>query len=101
MELPAAIKRIMETGKVELGTNSTLSGISDGKVRLVVLASNCPKAAKRDIERYAGLGSVPVVTFDGTALQLGELCGKPFVVAALGVTDPGAVSINEIAKGTR
>jgi ribosomal protein L30E len=62
MELPAAIKRIMETGKVELGTNSTLSGISDGKVRLVVLASNCPKAAKRDIERYAGLGSVPVAT---------------------------------------
>jgi large subunit ribosomal protein L30e len=66
-----------------------------------VLASNCPKSAKSDIERYASLGNVPVVRYEGTALQLGELCGKPFVIAAMSVTDPGAVNINEVARGAR
>ena len=96
MELTAAIKRIIETGQIELGSRSTADNLLSGKARLVVVAKSCPKKTRADLNHYSKLAKIPVITFDGNGVQLGEACGKPFAVAALAVTDPGVISITDL-----
>lgn len=96
MEITAAIKRISETGKVIMGSKATVENVNEGKAKAVIVANNCPKSARRDIEHKAGLAGTPVVEYPGTSLQLGEACGKPFVVASIAVLDLGSVPLAEL-----
>ena len=97
MDLNLALKRIIETGKVDFGSEKTVKDIMSGDAKLVVIAANCPKAIRAQVEKCAEIGSVPVIKYSGTALQLGEACGKPFLIAAMTVLNPGSVSIGELA----
>jgi large subunit ribosomal protein L30e len=97
MDLNLALKRIIETGKVDFGSEKTVKNIMSGDAKLVVIASNCPKPIREEVERYAKIENIPVIKYSGTALQLGEACGKPFLIAALTVLNPGSVSIGELA----
>ena len=47
------------------------------------MAKNCPRDIEEDIEKYAKLANIPIVKFEGTGLELGEFCGKPFLVNLL------------------
>ena len=96
MEIITAIKRIIETGKVEFGSASTVKNIINDKAKIVIIASNCPKKEKESIEKYAKIGEIPVIQYPGTALQLGEVCGKPFLVASLSVIDAGNVLLTDL-----
>ncbi len=88
-ELRIAIR----TGKVALGSNNTIKLTKLGKVKLVVIASNAPPYIKKDIKYYAKLSNIPVYEYEGTNLELGAICGKPFSVASLAIIDPGESNI--------
>jgi len=96
-DLDKALAIAVKTGKVSLGTNSTLKSVSTGKVRLVVVASNCPKKVREDLEYYSKLSKIPIIPYSGTGLELGRVCGKPFLVSALAIRDPGDSDILSIA----
>ncbi len=98
MTLEAKIKRIIKTGKVELGTEKTLKNIINKKVKAVVIAENIPLDKKELIEKYAKLNEIPVVTFKGSSLELGTVCGKPFLVASLSIIDNGDVKLKELTE---
>jgi large subunit ribosomal protein L30e len=55
------------------------------KVKMIVMASNCPDDVRKDLEQYTKLGEVKLEKFDGTAKQLGVFCGKPFSIATLAI----------------
>jgi len=63
----------------------TYSKIENNKIRLIVLAVNCPEDVKKDIKRYATMSKIEVKDYDGTAKQLGIFCGKPFPIATLSI----------------
>ncbi len=88
-ELRIAIR----TGKVVLGSNITIKLTKLGKAKLVVIASNAPPHIKKDIKYYAKLSNIPVYEYEGTNLELGAICGKPFSVASLAIIDPGESNI--------
>ena len=46
-----------------------------------------------DVEYYANLSEIPSLVYDGTSVDLGSVCGKPFTVATLIVNDPGDSTI--------
>ncbi|MBR0271131.1 MAG: ribosomal L7Ae/L30e/S12e/Gadd45 family protein, partial [Methanobrevibacter sp.] len=46
-----------------------------------------------DVEYYAKLSEIPCHIYDGTSVDLGSVCGKPFTVATLIVNDPGDSTI--------
>jgi len=96
MDLNVALKRIIETGKIEIGTEKTIDKIMNGDARLVMIASNCPKKTREKIEKFAKVENVPIINYPGTSLQLGEACGKPFVIASLSVIDSGDVQLGEL-----
>ena len=96
--LERELKTAYTTGKVVLGSKSTIKLLKLGKVRLVVVAANADPTIKSDIQRYAQFSNTPILTFNGTSLELGALLGKPFPVQALAVLDPGESHIMELVE---
>jgi len=96
-DLSKAIAIAAKTGKVLFGANSTLKSAMTGKVRVIVAASNCSKELREKLEYYCKLSEIPFVIYPRTSLDLGRACGKPFVVSALAIRDPGHSDIEKIA----
>ncbi len=82
-DVETIIRRILKSGKYYLGSKRTLKALENGEAKLVVVANNCPEDVLERIKRY----NVPVITYKGTNMELGALCGKPFSVAAMAITE--------------
>jgi len=92
VDIEKALRRALKTGKVYLGSKRTIKALKSGEAKLVVMASNCPTDVRQEIEKYGK----PIVTFNGTNMELGAICGKPFSVAALAIVDAGESEILNI-----
>jgi large subunit ribosomal protein L30e len=90
MDFNASLRKAIKTGDVILGRNQTEDSIQQGKARLVILAKNSPESFKKFASQKEGL---PVHIYEGSSMQLGKACGKPFLVSALAVIDPGESDI--------
>jgi large subunit ribosomal protein L30e len=90
MDLNHALKVALETGKVRLGLAETREAAAAKKARLLIVARTCPDEKLRS-ER--AVGKIPVYHFDGTAVDLGQACGKPFPISAMAILDPGSSAI--------
>ena len=90
MDLAHALKVALETGKVKVGLTETLEAAKANKARLVIVATTCPDATLKGERK---IGKVPVYHYDGTAVELGQACGRPYPISAMAVLDPGASAI--------
>jgi large subunit ribosomal protein L30e len=82
-----ALRVATDTGEVRFGLRQVRRATKAKAAKLVVLASNCPPEAVRD------LGGVRSVRYPGTNVDLGAACGVPFSVAAVAVINPGESNI--------
>ena len=98
MDLDRGIRVAVDTGSVILGSDKTTQALKLGKGELIIVAANCPKDIKEDIDIYSKLSNIPVFTFEGSSVELGSVCGKPFTVASLIVQDPGDSNILELKE---
>ena len=92
------LRTAYKTGKVLLGTKTTIKHLKLGKAKLVVISMNTEPTAKKDIEYYAKLSKIPVYEYNGTSVELGMLLGKPFPVQALAIIDTGDSNILELVE---
>jgi large subunit ribosomal protein L30e len=81
--------KAVKTGKVILGANRTIDAAADGSAKMVVLASNCPEEIKQKVQAT----NIPVLEYEGTSVELGPVCGKPFTIAAMAILDAGESDI--------
>ena len=98
MDIERGIRVAVDTGKVILGSKKSIQAIKLGNGELVVMAANAPKNLKEDIEIYSNLSEIPVHIFDGSSVDLGSICGKPFTVSVLVVQEPGDSNILELKE---
>jgi len=98
MDLRFQIRRAMETGKVVLGYRESEKSLMNGRAKLIILASNAPREEAYRIQYLARVGNVPLYAYEGTTIELGQVCGKPFAVSVLAVEDAGESSILDIVK---
>ncbi|WP_461436254.1 50S ribosomal protein L30e [Methanosphaera sp.] len=98
MDIERGIRVAVDTGKVILGSNKSIQAIKLGNGELVVMAANAPKNLKEDVEIYSKLSEMPVHIFDGSSVDLGSICGKPFTVSVLVVQEPGDSNILELKE---
>jgi len=96
MDVDRGIRVAVDTGDVTLGSEKSIQSLKLGKGQLVVIAQNSPNEILEDVEYYSKLSEIPVYTFEGTSVELGSVCGKPFTVATLVINDPGDSTILEI-----
>lgn len=99
--LARAVRMAVETGKAGFGAKTGVKDALLAKAKLIVVASNAPRELQEDIAHYAKLSEVAVLTFEGTSMELGSICGKPYSVSVLSVYDAGSSDILEIAKGKK
>ena len=93
MDVDRGIRVAVDTGDVTLGSEKSIQSLKLGKGQLVVVAQNAPKDIIEDVEYYAKLSEIPYYIYEGTSVDLGSVCGKPFTVATLIVNDPGDSTI--------
>ena len=90
MDLAHALKVALQTGKVEIGLTETLESAKAKRAKVLVVAKSCPEKQLTGERKF---GAIPIYHYDGTAVELGAACGKPFPISALAVVDPGTSAI--------
>ncbi|MDR2720503.1 MAG: 50S ribosomal protein L30e [Nitrososphaerota archaeon] len=98
IDIDKAIALAVKTGKVSFGANSALQNAKTGKAKMIILASNCPKDIKDDVEYYGKISKVPVITYKGTTMDLAEVAGKLFIISALSIRESGDSDILKIVE---
>ena len=98
IDISKDIATTVRTGKVFLGANSTVKNAKIGKVKLVVITANCPQNTREEIEYYCKLSNIPSIAYNGSSLDLGAVCGKPFMVSALAIREPGDSDILKLVE---
>ena len=98
IDVDKAIAAAVKTGKVLFGSDSAIKNAKTGKAKIIVVAANCPKSEKEDIEHYSKLSSVPLIVYKGSTLDLAATCGKPFSVSALSIREPGDSEILKLVE---
>jgi len=97
-ELPlnTALRLTVESGKVDFGARSAMASL--GKAKMYVLAGNAPAKIAEGVQGMAGGAGVPVLLFDGSSMELGSVCGKPYPVSVLTVHDAGSSHLLDLVK---
>ncbi|HTT72756.1 MAG TPA: 50S ribosomal protein L30e [Thermoplasmata archaeon] len=90
MDLAHALKVALETGKVRIGLAETRAAADEKRARLLIVANSCPDPK---LGKERAVGKIPIFHYDGTAVQLGQACGKPFPISAMAILDPGSSQI--------
>jgi len=98
VDVDKAISTAVKTGKVVLGAESAVKNAQTGKAKLLVISANCPAEIRSDIEYYAGLSGVKIMVYQGTSIDLGMVCKKPFTVSALTVKEAGDSDILKLIE---
>ncbi|HEX7391550.1 MAG TPA: 50S ribosomal protein L30e [Thermoplasmata archaeon] len=88
IDMTRALKTAATTGKVRIGLAEVHKAVKKGEAKLVVISSNCPD--KSFTEATSG---PRVIVFEGTNVELGSACGKPFSISALAIVSPGESNI--------
>ncbi len=90
MDLAHALKVALETGTVKIGLVETRAAVEAKKARLLIVAKSCPDP---QLTKERAIGKVPIYHYDGSAVDLGQACGRPFPISAMAVLDPGSSAI--------
>ena len=98
IDVNKAIATTVKTGKVLFGTNNTIKTAKMRRAKLIIVAANCPQKVREDIEYYCRLSKIPIIIYNGTSIDLGVACGKPFMVSALTIRNPGDSEILKLAE---
>ncbi|MCU0859217.1 MAG: 50S ribosomal protein L30e [Thermoplasmata archaeon] len=88
IDIARALKTAATTGEVRYGLAETKKSVKNGEAKMVVVASNCPEK-----ESMQSLEGKKVLVFNGTNVELGAACGKPFPISALAIVSPGESNI--------
>ena len=90
MDLAHALKVALQTGKVRIGLSETMESAREKRARLLIVSKSCPEVKLTGERKF---DRIPIYHYDGTAVELGAACGKPFPISALAVVEPGSSAI--------
>ena len=98
IDINKAIATTVRTGKVLYGASDAIKGAKMGKAKLFIIAANCSASIREEIEYYCKLSGIPVISYSGTNMDLGTVCGKPFSVSALTIKESGDSDILKLTE---
>jgi len=100
IDINKAITTTVKTGKVLFGAQSAINIAKIGKAKLIIVAANCSQKIREDIQYYCKLSNIPMIIYNGTSIDLGAVCRKPFMVSALTIREQGDSNILKLAEAT-
>ena len=78
------MKKLAEVKKI-IGLDLTLKKLHSGKIKEIVIASNCPEDIEDKVNSAAKLYKIPIDKIDEDNQRLGVLCKKTFNVSVVGI----------------
>ena len=94
--LEKTLKDAIKENQCIMGSKQVLNSIS--KSKLVVLSRSIEKQVREQIESDAKKSKIPTLSFDGTSVNLGKLCGVQFRVSSLSLPQISASEITSLKK---
>lgn len=101
--LEKSLKDASKEGNLTLGVKQVRGALKDAK--LVVLSRSVDSATSASgsadassIMQEAEKNSIPTVTFEGTSVALGRMCGLQFRTSAVAFSPLAEINVNEITK---
>ena len=91
------IRRAIDTGKVALGYRQCQKELLKGTGEIVIVSKNMPNNDKEKLKHLTEVEGKKFFEFPDTGLNLGSVCGKPFVISAMIVLDAGKSKVMELA----
>ncbi|MDE1871622.1 MAG: 50S ribosomal protein L30e [Candidatus Micrarchaeota archaeon] len=88
-DLSNDIRLAVDSGKAEFGINRSSEAILSNRAKMVIVTSKNSGDRLNDILHIAKISEVKVQVFEGTPVELGVVCGKPFSVSVLSIIDAG------------
>ncbi len=98
IDITKAIGTAVKTGKVSFGANSAIQNVKNGKAKLIVVASNCPKQIREQIKYYGEISKIPIITYKGDGIDMAAACNKLFIISALSIREPGDSEILKLIE---
>ena len=92
------LRLAISTGRVQLGSKTTIRELRRGRALLVIVSSNIPQESKKTLENFGKLENIPVIQHQKDSVDLGILCGRPYQVSAIVINDPGDSKILDHMK---
>lgn len=90
MDIAHALKLALTTGRVKIGLTESVESAEAGEAKLLIVSTTCPdETLVKDKSR----GKARVYHYEGSALELGAACGKPFPISVLAVIEAGSSAI--------
>ncbi len=86
-----ALIKAIKSGSVIFGSKKSIQSANSGKVKLLIIAKNCPEYIFKSVSCISN--ETKTYVYDGTSKQLGLICGKPFTIALMGILDEGESEI--------
>lgn len=94
-DLNSDLRLAVDTGSVSIGTKETLKAINGSTAKVVIISSKGKPEAIADIVHVCGIAGIKVIKFEGKAVELGTVCGKPYPINSIAIIDAGHSRILE------
>ncbi|MDK2795469.1 MAG: large subunit ribosomal protein L30e [Archaeoglobaceae archaeon] len=82
-DVESVLRKALKSGKYYMGSRRTIKALKKGEAKAVVVCKNCPEEILQKIKEF----NVPVLVFNGTNMQFGEFCRKPFSITSMAITE--------------
>ncbi len=90
----------MRAGRLVIGTELVCRAMPRGEVKLVIVSSSASAQTKKKLFTKSEFYSITAIEVDMAPPRLGELLGKAYAPAAVGVCDEGfAAEIKKASAG--
>jgi len=90
----------VKTGKVIIGSRSVKKYLSTNNLKMIIFAKNCPQHILNDFRNILRdkENEILIYTYPFSSWELGTAAAKPFMIATLGIIEPGDSNIIEAIK---
>ncbi|MDI9610918.1 MAG: 50S ribosomal protein L30e [Archaeoglobaceae archaeon] len=82
-DVESVLRKALKSGKYYIGSRRTVKALKKGEAKAVIVSKNCPEEVLKKIKEF----NVPVLVFNGTNMQLGEFCRKPFSITSMAIME--------------
>lgn len=96
VDLDKSISVARKSGETKLGLKSAIKLAKLNEAKLIIVANNAPAGEKADLAYYANLSGVPIVEYSKSSQDLGIVCGRPHLTAAISIITEGDSDILDI-----
>ena len=92
------LRRAVDTGKILFGKRQVEKSVLKGECKLVIVSNNAEKYARERVQQLCKTTETPIFLFNATGLDIGNYCGKPFVVSFACIENPGKSKVLDLTK---